>query len=50
MIKYKKYQNKNDKSIVFDKWYGHAVHELMDCDEFIQHMTNHHCVFSNLYP
>lgn len=46
MIKYKKYQNKNDKSVAYGKWYGRAVHELMEFDEFIEHMANHHCVFS----
>lgn len=46
MIKYKKYQNKNDDSTAFGKWFGRAVHELMEFDEFISHMANHHCVFS----
>ena len=46
MIKYKKYQNKNSHSTAFGKWYGRAVHEMMDFDEFIAHMANHHCVFS----
>ena len=46
MIKYKKYQNKNDKSVSFGKWYGRAVHELMEFDEFIEHMAKHHCVYS----
>lgn len=46
MIKYKKYQNKNDDSTAYGKWYGRAVHELMEFDEFIQHMAQHHCVFS----
>lgn len=46
MIKYKKYQNKNDDSTAFGKWFGRAVHELMEFDEFIQHMAQHHCVFS----
>lgn len=46
MIKYKKYQNKNDKSAVYGKWFGRAVHELMEFDEFIEHMANHHCVYS----
>lgn len=46
MIKYKKYQNKNDKSAAFGKWYGRAVHELLEFDEFIEHMAKHHCVFS----
>lgn len=46
MIKYKKYQNKNEESKVYGKWFGRAVHELMDFDEFIEHMANHHCVYS----
>ena len=46
MIKYKKYQNKNDESTAYGKWFGRAVHELMEFDEFISHMANHHCVFS----
>ncbi len=46
MIKYKKYQNKNERSTVFGKWFARSVHELMEFDEFIEHMANHHCVFS----
>jgi predicted histone-like DNA-binding protein len=46
MIKYKKYQNKNEKSTAYGKWYGRAVHELMEFDDFIEHMASHHCVFS----
>ena len=46
MIKYKKYQNKNDESTAYGKWFGRAVHELMEFDDFISHMANHHCVFS----
>lgn len=46
MLKYKKYQNKNDDSTAYGKWYGRLVHELMEFDEFIEHMANHHCVFS----
>lgn len=46
MIKYKKYQNKNDKTSAYNKWYGRAVHELMEFDEFIEHMASHHCAFS----
>lgn len=46
MIKYKKYQNKNDKSAAYGKWFGRAVHELMEFDEFIEHMAKHHCVYS----
>jgi len=46
MIKYKKYQNKNEDSKIYGKWFGRAVHELMEFDEFIEHMAKHHCVFS----
>ena len=46
MIKYKKYQNKNLKSVAYGKWYGRAVHELLEFDEFIEHMAKHHCVYS----
>lgn len=46
MIKYKKYQNNNRFSKAYQKWYGRAVHELMEFDEFINHMAKHHCVFS----
>ena len=46
MIKYKKYQNKNDKNAAYGKWFGRAVHELMEFDEFIEHMAKHHCVYS----
>ena len=46
MIKYKKYQNRNEESRSYKKWFGRAVHELMEFDEFVEHMANHHCVFS----
>ena len=46
MIKYKKYQNKNETSSIYGKWFARAVHELMEFDEFIEHMAKHHCVFS----
>ena len=46
MIRFKKYQNKNIKSPSYGKWYGKAVHELVEFDDFIEHMANHHCVFS----
>lgn len=46
MLKYKKYQNKNEHSQAYGKWYGRLVHELLEFDEFIEHMANHHCVFS----
>lgn len=46
MIKYKKYQNKNEESAAFGKRYGRAVHDLMEFDGFIEHMANYHCAFS----
>lgn len=46
MIKYKKYKNVNTSSSCYGKWYGRAVHELMEFDEFIEHMAHHHCVYS----
>lgn len=46
MIKFKKYQNKNKENAGYGKWYGRAVHEVMEFDEFIAHMASHHCVFS----
>lgn len=46
MIKYKKYKNTNEKSLCFGKWYGRAVHELMEFDDFVEHMAKHHCVYS----
>jgi predicted histone-like DNA-binding protein len=46
MIKYKKYQNRNEESRAYKKWFGRAVHELMEFDEFVEHMANHHCVYS----
>lgn len=46
MIRYKKYQNNNPESKAYKKWYGRAVHELVEFDEFITHVANHHCAFS----
>lgn len=46
MIKYKKYKNTNRKSDYYGKWYGRAVHELMEFDDFVEHMAKHHCVYS----
>ena len=46
MIKYKKYRNNNSYSDAYKKWYGRAVHEMLEFDEFIDHMAKHHCVFS----
>ena len=46
MINYVLYQNKNSHSATYGKWYGRAVHQLMEFDEFISHMAQHHCVYS----
>lgn len=47
MIKYKKYQNKNEKlESAYGKWFARPVHELMEFDEFISHLATHHCSFS----
>ena len=46
MIRYKKYKNVNTTSQQYGKWYARAVTELVEFDEFITHMANHHCVFS----
>lgn len=46
MIRYKKYQNKTTGSSVCGRWFGRAVHEIIEFDEFITHMANHHCVYS----
>ena len=47
MIRYKKYQNKNEQTPKsYMKYYGRATHERVTFEEFITHMANHHCVFS----
>lgn len=46
MIRYKKYKNNNSTSKNYGQWYGRAVHEKMEFDEFVHHMAVHHCVFS----
>jgi len=46
MIKYKKYKVTNTASRVYGMYFGRAIHELMEFDEFINHMAKHHCVFS----
>lgn len=47
MIRYKKYQNKNEKSpSSYMKYYARAIHDRVTFEEFITHMANHHCVFS----
>lgn len=46
MLRYKKYQDTRSNSSHQGEWYGRAVHELVEFDEFVKHMANHHCVFS----
>lgn len=46
MIRYKTYQNNNAESTNKGKWYARAVHETLDFEEFISHMANHHCPYS----
>ena len=46
MINFVLYQNNNTSSSAYGKWYARAIHQLMEFDEFIEHMANHHCVFS----
>ena len=47
MIRYKKYQNKNEQTpSSYMKYYARATHERVTFEEFITHMANHHCVFS----
>lgn len=46
MLRYKKYQDNRRTSSHQGAWYGRAVHQLLEFDEFVQHMANHHCVFS----
>ena len=46
MINYVLYQNKNKENDSFGKWFARAVHQLVEFDEFIEHMAKHHCVYS----
>lgn len=46
MIRFRKYKSNNESNSTNGKWYGRAVHELVEFDKFIRHMANHHCVFS----
>ena len=46
MLRYKKYQDNRSNSSHPGEWYGRAVNQLLEFDEFVQHMANHHCVFS----
>ena len=46
MIRYKLYQDTREGSKTEGKWYARATHELMEFEEFINHLANHHCAFS----
>lgn len=46
MLRYKKYQDNRKNAANKGYTYGRAVHELMEFDEFINHMAQHHCAFS----
>ncbi|MDD2953804.1 MAG: DNA-binding protein [Parabacteroides sp.] len=48
MIRYKKYQNKNEKNVsTFNKWYARAVcEETVDIAGLAEHMSNHNTPFS----
>lgn len=38
MIRYKKYKS-NQTGVTKNKWYGRAVTELMEFEEFVKHMA-----------
>ena len=46
MITYQLQKNNNQYSSAYGKWYARAVHQKVTFAEFINHMANHHCVFS----
>lgn len=46
MIHYKVKQNNREGSETRGKWYARATHELMEFDEFINHLATHHSPFS----
>lgn len=46
MIRYKLYQDTREGSKTEGKWFARASHELMEFDEFINHLATHHCAFS----
>ena len=46
-IKYKLYQNKNEKSAGNGKWYGRAYHdETIGLDDLAKHMSEHNTPYS----
>ncbi len=44
MIRYKKYKS-NTEGVTKGRWYGRSVTELLEFEDFVKHMANHHCVF-----
>lgn len=45
MLRYKKYKS-NRMGLTNGQWYARLVSETVSFDEFIKHMANHHCAFS----
>lgn len=45
MLRYKKYKSTRPGTTK-DQWYVRLVSEMVEFDEFIEHMANHHCAFS----
>ena len=46
MINYVLYKNNNRFNKAYKKWFARTVHQPLDFDEFIRHMAQHHCVYS----
>ena len=47
MIYFKKYQNKNEESKAYGKWYARAVNTgTVELDDLAQHMSEHNTPFS----
>lgn len=47
MIRYKKYQNQNQKSAQYGKWYGRAsVADTLDTTTLAEHMSTHNSPYS----
>ena len=47
MAKFRMYQNKNERSTGFKKWYARKSSQgLVEMDELVEHMAGHHSGFS----
>lgn len=46
MLEFKIQQIKNAKMSANGKYYARVNHEVMEFDDFINHMASHHCAFS----